>query len=125
VPSPARISADFISRNLQPGDLFVAGRHVPIGWPLYWEWTRRLQRSEPLHILPSNQPLWLRNILPAEELDALPLDNARRVWFVNLGTPLRQEVAQKLLERGFAPAETGVQDMQFVALHVRQSGRVQ
>jgi hypothetical protein len=125
VPSPARISADFISRNLQPGDLIVAGRHVPIGWPLYWEWTRRLQRSEPLHVLPSNQPRWLRDILPAEELDQLPLASAKRVWFVNLGTPLRVEVAQQLMARGFAPAETGVQDMQFVALHVKQEGRVQ
>jgi hypothetical protein len=124
-PSPARVAASYIAEHLQPNDIVIAGRHIPIGWGLYWEWSRRLGRPERIHVLPSNQPAWLRNILPAEELEQMPLPSAERVWFVNLGSALREEVGQQIEARSFTRVETGVQDMQFVVLYQRQAGGVQ
>jgi hypothetical protein len=125
VPSPARISADYIASQLQPTDLILVGGHIPTGWQLHWEWSRRLQRPERIHVLPSNQPSWLRNILPAEDLDQMPLQTAQRVWFVSLFTAQRERVRQQFEARDFGPVDTGVQDMQFVVLYQRQAGRVQ
>ena len=117
-PAPPKAAAVWLNENLRPGDVIVAARHNPIGWQFHWEWTRRLGRTEQVHVLQSpNQPPWLRGILPGEEIAELPLAGVQRVWLLDAGARVRPEVEEGLAARGFAPGAAPVQDLHFVRLY--------
>lgn len=124
-PAFARESSRYLDTHLEQNDIIIAAHHWAIGWEYYWEWTRRLGRTEPVNILPGEQPEWLRDILPARDLDSLSLDTVQRIWLLSLRRVLTEDVTAELAGRGFERVESpdsAVRNMQFLMLFVRTPG---
>jgi hypothetical protein len=118
-PVPAHSAVAYLDQNLEPADLILIGHHSGLGWQFFWEWTRARHRTEPVHILPTVQPEWLRRIVPAETFDSIDFTAARRVWLVNRRPNVRAEVETRLPPLGFVLADSTVQDMHFLSLYSR------
>lgn len=104
-PSAARRGVALLNRELCPSDVVVVERHMPLGWEIQWEWTRRLRRQEPIVILTVDwTPHWLGNIVPGVDLDKLDVRHAERVWFIHRDHRRVQEFRAHLAEQGFEPA---------------------
>jgi hypothetical protein len=124
-PAFARESSRYLDTHLEQNDIIIAAHHWAIGWEYYWEWTRRLGRTEPVNILPGEQPEWLRDILPARDLDSLSLDTVQRIWLLSLRRVLTEDVTAELAGRGFERVESpdsAVRNMHFLMLFVRTPG---
>jgi hypothetical protein len=119
--SPARAAMDFLDAERRETDRVVAARHTAIGWQVYWEWTRRLGRTEAIDILPSPQPEWLSGIVPARSLDAIDLASAGRVWYIDLGRRSAETIVAPLAAHGFVPEDYGAQDLPWLRLFVKQT----
>jgi hypothetical protein len=100
-PSPARQGTLLVAREMRDSDLILCDKHMPLGWQVYWEWTRRLGRSGHVEILPSRMATWLQSILPWKELDRLDLEGVDRIWFFYSGPRFVASVTEFLGARGF------------------------
>jgi hypothetical protein len=104
--SPLHHATDVVARELRDTDLILCERHMPLGWQVYWEWTRRLGRTEPLTVLWSPiTPEWLTSTLPAQRLEQLDLTGVARIWLFSLGPLLQKQLLEFLRAQGFTLSE--------------------
>jgi len=120
-PELAYHSARYLDAHIEQSDVMIAGHHWAIGWEFFWEWTRRMGRTEPIIILPTEQPEWLQDIVPARALDSLDLDGVRRVWFLSTRPGVTERVTTELGRRGFEiqTPDSTVRSLHFLLLFVR------
>ncbi len=104
-PSLARQGTMLVAREMRHSDLILCDKHMPLGWQVYWEWTRRLGRSGQIEILSSRMPAGLTSLPPGRSLEELDLERIGRVWFFYSNTKRVQSVMQFLLAHGFVLEE--------------------
>jgi hypothetical protein len=105
-PSDTRRGVEHVAAQIRPGDLLLVDA-PDYGSVIYWEWNRRLHRSEPIAVLPADplQPSLL-GVIPPTPLERLDLSGVTRVWFLQSGSALKSRLADALAARGFFPAVT-------------------
>lgn len=97
-------SVAVVDRELAPGDMVLAER---LAAPqLYWEWTRRFRRNEPIVIISAQPRGSTPRVMPSTRLEHLNLDNVDRVWFFS--TPHNPDnvadIKALAIDRGFREA---------------------
>jgi len=100
-PSPARVGTLYIQSVWRDSDLILCERPMPMGYQVYWEWTRRLRHPGRFEVLTANGLAYAKEILPGKKLAEIQLAGVERVWFFWGPTrdPLR--VSAYLQDQGF------------------------
>jgi len=120
---PVRQGTELIARELRDSDIILCDDRMSLGYQVYWEWTRRLGRSEPIIVLDSPQPPWLKDIIQANSLDSLQLMRVNRVWFFSkyADKPRAKKIKEFLITRGFMIAPERKSSIPFLKLFVRKT----
>lgn len=102
-PLAMQHAATAVADGMTKGDLVLCETHMPVGWQIYWEWTRRLGRpADEVVVLKSRVPAHLASIVPGQDLEDLNFDKYSRIWVVRDGYAVRHQiVSDKLAEAGF------------------------
>ncbi len=101
-PSVARRGVDRVAEQLASTDVIVVDDYMPLGFQVYWEWTRRLRRAEPVHVLLTAEVVpWARSMLPSGSLDEIDFGSAQRVWLFRDGRRHLPRITEYLAARGF------------------------
>lgn len=82
-------------------DIVLCNRHMPVGFQVLWDWTRRLQRADRVHVLSSPTHPWVEMHFPGTPLDDLNLDGVNRVWFFHEDWRPHGLVSAYLADRGY------------------------
>ncbi len=111
-PDAARQTVEFVAAHARAGDLLLVENPNAAGL-FYWEWVRRLHRSERIDALPAlpDDPLRMRT-LPSVPADRLELSGIERIWIFQSGPKLQPEVAGALAARGFFSTEDASRTIQ-------------
>ena len=79
-PSVARAGTLHIAQAWQDSDLILSEKPIPIGFQVYWEWTRRLKQTGRFEVLDAPMLEHLRTVLPGKELASIDLAGVQRIW---------------------------------------------
>ncbi|HEV8383388.1 MAG TPA: hypothetical protein VGQ11_00855, partial [Candidatus Acidoferrales bacterium] len=104
-PDAARQSLEFAAERARPGDVVLVENPNRVG-VVYWEWVRRLHRTERIVTVPAppSDPLRMRVLEPVP-VERLPLDGVERMWVFLDAPPPPPALAGDLAARGFFPTE--------------------
>lgn len=99
--SRARQGTQMVAAEASASDMILVDSHWPLGWQIYWEWTRRLGQGGRVEILWSQMPDWTRNNPPGTRLFELDIGESERVWFFHDGDSALGPVTEYLTSKGF------------------------
>ncbi|MBI3664060.1 MAG: hypothetical protein HY234_13545 [Acidobacteria bacterium] len=123
-PSIVRQGVEFAAGRVRPGDLLLADA-PGLGSVLYWEWNRRLHRSERIEALSSDLPTAIRmaGVTP-RPFDRLDLDGVSRIWVFRNREEEDPGLVGAMAARGFVPVPQGATGVPRLLLFERKTETV-
>jgi hypothetical protein len=105
-PGLARSGTDRVAAEIRVADIVVVDDYMPLGFQVYWEWTRRLKRNERINVLLTDEVLpYTRGMLPGTNLNEIELQGVQRVWLFREGPRHLPRIAEYLAGNGFRQLE--------------------
>ena len=118
---PLQAGTDRVAREYVETDIVLCNNYMFSGYRVLWDWTRRLHRSEAVHVLNEGGPPWIVARFPGIDLEDLDLEGVNRVWFFHRGAPGIDRVSAHLVAAGYEARRQIIDDWYHLTLFERQT----
>jgi hypothetical protein len=116
---PARQGVEVLETGLKEHDLILTDGRV--GAMIYWEWSRRMGRSEKIHVVKAASQTWFLPDLHPINIENLNFKGIDRVWFFfSPEGKLKDSLTKHLSELGFKPLKDLSKSVPFLLVFSRQ-----